>query len=158
MAGMKLALLCISVWLATGCRQREMPQWPPNVERTDITPSKWMVGCFAIETMTDTLRAGGARQEFELTARPVRVVEGRQWYGVEMTGSHRKYGRWTPVAAAKIRVQVGSTGFDLIGYELSRSNEGLAGTYHLVTDVSPGSGPEIPVTLRRVPCVTSPQR
>ena len=155
---MKLVFLCILVLLAAACEQRETPQWAPNVERTDITPSEWMVGCFAIETMTDTLRAGGARQEFELTARPVSVVEGRQWYGIEMTGSHRKYGTWRPVAASKVRLQVGSTGFDIVLYSLSRSDDGLAGTYRLESDASPGSGPDIPVSLRRVPCVPAPAR
>jgi len=153
-----LRFLCISVLLVAACQQRETPQWAPNVERTDITPAEWMVGCFAIEAMTDLLRAAGALQEFELTARRAIVVEGRQWYGIEMKGSHRAYGRWTPIAASKIRLQVGSTGFDNLTYALSRSDDGLVGTYRLIGDVSPGSGPDIPVSLRRVPCVPAPAR
>jgi hypothetical protein len=154
----KLVFLCISLLLATACQQRETPQWAPNVERTDITPSEWMVGCFAIDPMTEILRAAGAREQIDLTARPVEVIEGRQWYRVEMNGSHLKYGRWTPIAASKVRLQVGSTGFDNLSYVLSRSNEGLFGTYRLEGDVSPGSGPDIPVTLRQVPCVSAPAR
>jgi hypothetical protein len=135
-----------------------MPQWAPNVERTDILPTEWMVGCFAITQMTDTLRAGRARSEFELTVRRSIVVEGRQWYSVKMTGSHQAYGRWSPIAPSKIRVQAGSTGFDTLIYELSRSDDGLVGTYRLIGDVSPGSGPDIPVSLRRVPCSSAPGR
>jgi hypothetical protein len=153
----KLVFLCISMLLAAACQQRETPQWAPNVERTDIKPSGWMVGCFAIDTMTDTLRAAGARQEFELIARRVKVMEGTQWYGVEMKGSHQKYGVWTPVAASKVRLRVG-TGFDNLSYVLSRSDDGFVGTYRLEGDVSPGSGPEIPVSLRRVPCGSAPAR
>ena len=151
-----LACLCATALLIAACQQRETPQWAPNVERTDITPSEWMLGCFAIDPMTDILRAAGARQEIELTARRVKVVEGRQWYGVEMNRSHQKYGMWSPVAASKVRLQVGSNGFDGLTYVLSRSDVGLAGTYTLVGDVSPGSGPEVPVSLRRVPCVSAP--
>jgi hypothetical protein len=154
----KLVFLCISLWLATACQQRETPQWAPNVERTDITPSEWMVGCFAIDPMTEIFRAAGAREQIDLTERRVEVIEGRQWYRVEMNGSHLKYGRWTPIAASKVRVQVGSTSFDNLSYVLSRSNDGLLGTYRLEGDVSPGSGPDIPVTLRRVPCVSAPAR
>jgi hypothetical protein len=153
-----LIVLFVSVLLAATCQQRETPQWAPNVERTDIIPSGWMVGCFAIDRMTDTLRAGGARPEFELTAQRVTVVEGRQWYSVKMTGSHLAYGRWTPVAVSKLRLQVGSTGFDNLTYVLSRSDDGLVGTYRLIGDVSPGSGPDIPVSLRRVPCLSAPGR
>src|SRR5437763_17006808 len=105
--GMVLCL-CAAVLLMSQCQQREMPQWAPNVERTDITPSEWMVGCFAIDTMTDTLRAGGARQEFELTARRTKFLDRRQWYGVK--GSHQQYGMWTAVGPAKLRSQV-RTGF-----------------------------------------------
>jgi len=154
----KLVFLCISLLLATACQQRETPQWAPNVERTDITPSEWMVGCFAIAPMTEFLRAARAREQIDLTARRVEVIDGRQWYRVELNGSHLKYGRWTPIAASKVRLQVGSTGFDNLSYVLSRSNEGLFGTYRLQGDVSPGSGPDIPVTLRRVPCVSAPAR
>src|SRR5947199_2568733 len=101
----------------TACQQREMPQWAPNVERTDITPSEWMVGCFAIDPMTELLRAAGARQEFELTGRGAKVIDLRQWYDVRMTGSHQKYGRWTAVAPSRIHLQVG-TGFDNLTYVL----------------------------------------
>jgi len=153
-----LLRLCVIALFVAACQQREMPQWAPNVERTDVTPAEWMVGCFAITQMTDTLRAGGARQEFELTDRRTKVVEGRQWYSVQMSGSHRPYGRWTPVAASKVRLQVGSTGFDNLTYALSRSDDGLVGTYRLIGDVSPGSGPDIPVSLRRVPCASAPAR
>ena len=153
-----LIFLSISLLLVAACQQRETPQWAPNVELTDITPTEWMVGCFAIAQMTDTLRAGGARQEFELTDRRAAVVEGRQWYSVKMTGSHRPYGRWTPIAASKVRLEVGSTGFDNLTYVLSRSDDGLVGTYRLIGDVSPGSGPDIPVSLRRVPCSSAPAR
>jgi hypothetical protein len=152
-----LVCLCAAALLIGACQKRETPQWAPNVERTDITPSEWMVGCFAIDMMTDTLRAGGARQEFELTVRRVKFIEGRQWYGVEMKGSHQKYGMWTPVAASKVRLRVG-TGFDNLSYVLSRSDDGFVGTYRLEGDVSPGAGPDIPVSLRRVPCVSTPAR
>jgi hypothetical protein len=148
--------VCLAALLAVGCEKRETPQWAPNVERTDITPSAWMVGCFAIDPMTEILRAAGAREQIDLTVRRVEVIEGRRWYRVEMNGSHLKYGRWTPIAASKIRLQVGSTGFDNLSNVLSRSNEGLFGTYRLEGDVSPGSGPDIPVTLRRVACVAAP--
>ena len=154
----RLVFLYISLWLATACQQRETPQWAPNVERTDITPSEWMVGCFAVDPMTEILRAAGAREQIDLTARLVEVIEGRQWYRVEGNGSHLKYGRWTPIAASKVRLQVGSTGFNNLSYVLSRSNEGLFGTYRLEGDVSMGSGPDIPVALRRVPCVSAPPR
>jgi len=153
-----LVCLCAAVLLIASCQPPETPQWAPNVERTDIAPAEWIVGCFAIDTMTDMLRAGGAHQEFQLTARHAQFVDRRQWYAIEMTGSHRAYGRWTPIAPSKVRLQVGSTGFDLIDYELSRSNEGLAGTYRLETDVSPGSGPDIPVSLHRIPCVSARTR
>jgi hypothetical protein len=154
------ALVClfVAVWLIASCQRRETPQWAPNAERTDITPSEWMVGCFAIDPMTAILRAAGAREQIDLTARPVEVIAGRQWYRVEMNGSHLKYGPWTPIAASKVRLQVGSTGFDNLSYVLSRTNEGLFGTYRMEGDVSPGSGPDIPVTLRRVPCVSAPAR
>jgi hypothetical protein len=154
----KLVFLGISLLLATACQQRETPQWAPNVERTDITPSEWMLGCFAIDPMTEILRAARAREQIDLTARPVEVIEGRQWYRVELNGSHLKYGRWTPIGASKVRLEVGSTGFDNLSYVLSRSNEGLFGTFRLQGDVSPGSGPDIPITLRRVPCVSAPAR
>jgi hypothetical protein len=150
--------LCAAAFLIAACQQGEMPQWPPNAVRTDMNPSSWMAGCFAIDPMTDTLRAAGARQEIELTALLVKVAEGRQWYRVEMNGSHREYGRWTPVTASKVRLEVGSTGFDNLSYLLSPSNGGLVGTYRLEGDVSRGSGPDIPVSLRRVPCVSAPAR
>jgi hypothetical protein len=134
-----------------------MPQWAPNVERTDIVPTGWMVGCFAMDPMTDRLRANGAH-DFELTSRRVSVVEDTQWYLVEMNGSHQKYGRWTPVAASKIRIQAGSNGFGNLTYTLSRSNDGFVGTYQEVSDVSPGSAPELPVSLRRVACVSIPAK
>jgi hypothetical protein len=153
-----LLCMCLAAVLIAACSRPETPRWAPNVERTDITPSEWTVGCFAIETMTDLLRAAGARPEFELTAGRAIVVEGRQWYGVEMKGSHRAYGRWTPIAASKIRLQVGSTGFDNLTYALSRSDDGLVGTYRLISDASPGSGPDVPVTLRKVPCVSASAR
>ena len=145
-----------AAFLFAACQPREMPQWAPNVERTDITPADWMVGCFAITQMTDTLRAGAAHQEFELTALPAIGVEGRRWYSVKMTGSHRPYGRWTPVSLSKIRLQVGSTCYDSLTYALSRSDTGLAGTYRLIGDVSLGSAPDIPVSLRRISCVSAP--
>jgi hypothetical protein len=154
----KLVFLCISMLLATTCGQRETPQWAPNVERTDIVPSEWMVGCFAIDPMTEILRAARAREQIDLTVRPVEVIEGRQWYRVEMNGSHLKYGRWSPIAASKLRIQVGSSGLSSLSYLLSRSNDGLSGTYRLDGDVSMGSGPDIPVTLRRVQCVYAPPK
>lgn len=153
-----LVCLSTSTLLLSGCQQPEARQWPPNVERTDITPSQWMVGCFAIDPMTDRLRAAGAREQIELTARRVDIVEGRQRYRVEMNGSHLKYGVWTPVAASKVRVDVGSDGFDNLTYVLSRSDAGFAGTYREEGDVSPGASPEVPVSLRRVPCVSAPAR
>jgi len=152
-----VAISCAAL-LVAACQPREMPRWAPNVERTDITPADWRVGCFAITQMTDTLRAGAARQEFELTALPAIGVEGRRWYGVKMTGSHLPYGRWTPVALSKIRLQVGSTGSDNLTYALSRSDDGLVGTYRLIGDVSPGSAPDIPVSLRRISCVSAPAK
>ena len=159
-----LVCLCAAALLIAACQQRETPQWAPNVERTDITPSEWMVGCFAIEPMTDRLRASGAREGIELTARRadaarrVDAVEGRQWYRVEMNGSHLKYGVWTPVAASKVRAEVGSNGFDNLTYVLSRSNDGFVGTYREISDASPGASPEVPVSLRRVPCVSAPAK
>ena len=153
-----LLCLCAATLFAAGCHRPETPQSPPKAVRTDITPSEWMVGCFAIDPMTDRLRAAGARAEIELTRKPVNVVEGRQWYRVEMNGSHRNYGMWTPIAASKARLQVGSSGFDNLSYVLSRSDDGLVGTYREEGDVSPGSSPEVPVSLRRVPCMSSPAR
>ena len=144
--------------LVLACRGPETPQWAPNVERIDIMPSEWMVGCFAIDPMTEILRAARAREQIDLTVRPVEVIEGRQWYRVEMNGSHLKYGRWSPIAASKLRIQVGSPGSSSLSYLLSRSDDGLSGTYRLEGDVSMGSGPDLPVTLRRVPCVYAPPR
>jgi hypothetical protein len=155
--GMVLCL-CAASLLMVACQQRETPQWAPNVERTDIAPSEWMVGCFAIDPMTDGLRAAGAREQIDLTARRVEVVEGRQWYRVEMNGSHLKYGRWTPIAASKVRLQVGSTGDDNLIYVLSPSNDGLIGIYQEIGDVGPRPSPGVPVSLRRVPCVSAPAR
>jgi hypothetical protein len=155
--GMVLCL-CVAAFMMTGCQRREMPPWPPNVERTDINPSEWMVGCFAVDSMTDALRAAGAREQIDVTARRAEVVEGRQWYRVEMNGSHLKYGRWTPIAASKVRLQVGSTGDDNLTYVLSRSNEGLVGMYQVVGDVGPRPSPGVPVTFRRIPCVSAPAR
>ncbi len=152
-----LACLCAAALFVAACQQRETPKWAPNVERTDITPSEWMVGCFAIDLMTDRLRASGAR-DYELTAKRVNVVEGRQWYRVELNGSHLKYGVWSPVAASRIRIQAGSNGFGSLTYVLSRSDGGLVGTYREIGDVSPGSGPEVPVKLRRIPCVSAPAK
>jgi len=88
----------------------------------------------------------------------VKVMEGRQWYRVEMNGSHVRYGVWTPITASKVRLEVGSDGFGDLSYLLSRSDGRLVGTYREIGDVSPGSGPEIPVTLRPVPCVSAPAR
>jgi hypothetical protein len=149
-----LAFLCAAAMLIAACQKRETPQWAPNVERTDITPSEWMVGCFAIDPMTDRLRASGAR-EYELTTQRASVIKGRQWYRIELNGSHLKYGVWSPVAASRIRIQAGSNGFGNLTYALSRSGNGLVGTYHEESDVSPGSSPEVPVSLRRVDCVSA---
>jgi hypothetical protein len=153
-----LLCVCVTALFIAACHRPETPQWAPNVERTDIIPSERMVGCFAINPMTEMLRALGAREQFELTARRVEVVEGRQWYRVEMNGSHLKYGRWTPIAASKVRLQVGTIRSGTLIYVLSPSNDGLAGTYQGIGDVSPGSAPEVPVSLRRVPCVSAPAR
>jgi len=149
--------LCMAALLIGACQKRETPQWAPNGERTDITPSEWMVGCFAIDPMTDRLRAAGAR-EYELTAQRVNVVGGRQWYRVELNGSHLEYGVWSPVAASRIRIQAGSNGFGNLTYTLSRSGPGLVGTYHEESDASPGSSPEVPVSLRRITCVSAPTK
>ncbi len=153
-----LICLCAAALLVTACQQRETPQCAPNVERTDITPSEWMVGCFAIDPMTERLRAAGAGNEIELTNQRGDVVDGRQWYRAEANGSHLKHGRWSPIAASKIRVQVGSDGFGGLAYLLARSNDGLVGTYQEIGDVSPGSAPEVPVSLRRVDCVSVPAK
>jgi len=150
----RLLCLCAVALVVVSCQPPETPQWAPNVERTDIAPAEWIVGCFAIDTMTDLLRAAGARQQFELTARRVEVIEGRQWFGVEMNGSHQKYGMWTPVGRSRVRLQVG-TGFDNLSYQLSRADGGLVGTYRLEGDTSAGSGPDVPVSLHRVPCVST---
>lgn len=150
--------LCAAVLLMSQCQRREMPQWAPNVERTDISPSEWMVGCFAIDPMTDGLRAAGARAQFELTDRSVEVVEGRKWYRVETDGSHLKYGRWAPIAATKVRLQVASSGSGTLIYVLSRSNDGLVGVYQEIGDVGPRPSPGVPVSLRRVPCVSASAR
>lgn len=152
------AWLCAMGLLIAACQQPKTPLWAPNVERTDLTPAAWMVGCFALDPMTDLLRAEGAREEIELTARPANVAEGRQWYRVAMNGSHGKYGIWTPIGESKVRLQVGSNGFDGLTYVLSRSNDRLVGTYQAVTDVSPGSSPEVPVSLRRTPCISAPAK
>lgn len=116
-----------------------------------------MVGCFAVDPMTDRLRAAGAR-EYEFTARLVKVVEGRHWYSVELNGSHQKFGMWSPVAASKIRIHAGSNGFGGLTYVLSPSIDGLVGTYQEISDASPGSGPDVPVRLRRIPCVSAPAK
>jgi hypothetical protein len=152
-----LTSLFAAVLLTAACHRPETPQWAPNVERTDITPSEWMVGCFVVDPMTDRLRAAGAR-EYELTARLVKVADGRHWYRVQLNGSHEKYGMWTPVAASKLRIYAGSNGFGNLSYAISPSNDRLVGTYQEATDVSPGSAPEVPVSLRRVPCVSAPPR
>jgi hypothetical protein len=153
-----LICLCAAALLVTACQQRETPQWAPNVERTDITPSEWMVGCFAIEPMTDRLRAAGAGKEIELTDRRGEVVEGRQWYRAEANGSHLKHGRWSPIAASKVRIQIGSDGFGSLAYVLSRSNDGLVGTYEEIGDVPSAEPPDIPVSLRKVDCSSKTAR
>ena len=155
--GMVLCL-CAAVLLMAGCQQRELPQWAPNVERTDIRPSEWMVGCFAIDPMTDGLRAAGARQQIELTDRLARVAEGRQWYRVELGESHQKYGVWTAVAPSKIRVEVGSNWCGTLIYSLSPTNHGLVGIYQEIGDVGPAPSPGVAVSLRRLPCVSPPAR
>jgi len=144
---------------AADCRlpKRETPQWAPNVERIDILPSEWMVGCFAVDPMTDRLKAAGAR-EYEFTTQRAGVVEGRQWYRIELNGSHLKYGMWSPIAASKIRVQTGSNGFGNLTYVLSRSNDGLVGTYQEIGDASPGASPAVPVRFRRVGCNSAPPK
>jgi len=152
-----VAFLCVAFLLAS-CQQRELPQWAPNVERTDITPSEWMVGCFAIDPMTDMLRAVRARQQIELTDRLARVADGRQWYRVEVGESHQKYGMWTAVAPSKIRVQVGSIDSGTLIYTLSPTNHALVGIYQVIGDVGPAPSPGVAVSLRRVPCVSTPAR
>jgi hypothetical protein len=116
-----------------------------------------MVGCFAIDPMTDRLRAAGAGKEIELTDRRGVLVEGRQWYRAEANGSHLKHGMWSPVAASKVRVRIGSDGFGSLMYMLSRSNDGLVGTYQEIGDV-PSTPPDIPVSFRRVECVPAPAK
>jgi hypothetical protein len=153
-----LVCLCAATLLIAACQERETPQWAPNVERTDITPSEWMVGCFAIDPMTDRLRAAGAGKGIEITDRRGDVVEGRQWYRAKANGAHLNYGRWSPVGASKVRVQIGSEGYGSLAYVLSRSNDGLIGTYQEIGDVSPGSTPEVSVSLRRVDCVSAPAK
>jgi hypothetical protein len=141
--------------LAAACQQPETPQRPPN--STD-TPSGWMLDCFTIVPSNDRLRAAGARDEIELTAQPVSVVEGRQWYRVEMNGSHLKYGRWPPLSSSQIRIEIGFAGSASLSYVLSRVDDHLAGTYREVTDASPRSSPEVPVTFRQAPCASAPAR
>ena len=150
-----IGCLCAAALLITACQKRETPQWAPNVERTDITPSEWMVGCFAIDPMTDRLRAAGAGSEIELTDRRGDVVEGRQWYRAEASGSHLRHGRWSPIAASKIRIQIGSAGYGGLAYVLSRSDDGLVGTYEEIGDIPSAEPPDIPVSLRRVDCVST---
>ena len=151
-----LVCLCAAALLIAACQRRETPQWAPNVERTDITPSEWMVGCFAIDPMTDRLRAAGAGDAIELTPWRVDLVKGRERYRAEMNGRHLKHGVWTPVAVSKIRVEVGSEGFGNLTFLLSRGNGRLVGTYQEIGDVSPGFSPDIPVSLRRVTCIPAP--
>jgi hypothetical protein len=147
-----LICLCAAALLVTACEPRETPRWAPNVERTDITPSEWMVGCFAIEPMTDRLRAAGSGNEIELTDRQGDVVEGRQWYRAKANGAHLNYGRWSPIAASKIRVQIASEGYGSLAYVLSRSDGGFVGTYEEIGDVASAEPPDIPVSLRKVDC------
>lgn len=153
---MRVLFSVCAVLLVAACQRSETPLWPPNVERTDVGPAEWMVGCFAVDPMTDLLRAAGAPEAFELTARRADVIEGRQRYRVAVNGSSKKYGAWEPLAPKKVRVQVGSPA--VVMFLLSRSNDGLVGTYSLISDVSPGSSPEVPVSLRRVPCLSSPTK
>jgi hypothetical protein len=153
-----IVLLCATVLLISACQTSETPQWAPNVERTDVTPSEWMVGCFAINPMTDRLRAAGAGNEIVLTDRRGDVVEGRQWYRAKANGAHLNYGRWSPVGASKLRVQIGSHGFGSLAYVLSRSSAGLVGTYGEMGDVPSSFTSDIPVSLRRVDCVSVPAK
>jgi hypothetical protein len=152
-----IVFLGAATLLIAACQRRETPQWAPNVERTDITPSAWMVGCFAIDPMTDRLRAVHGINEIELTDRRGDVVAGRQWYRAEANGSHLKHGRWSPVAASRARVQIGSDGYGGLSFVLSRSDDGLIGTYQEIGDI-PSDGPDIPVSLRRVDCVPASAR
>jgi hypothetical protein len=149
-----IVLLCATVLLISACQTSETPQWAPNVERTDLAPSEWMVGCFAINPMTDRLLAAHAVNEIELTDRRGGVVEGRQWYRAEANGSHLKHGRWSPVAASRVRVQIGSDGYGGLAFVLTRSDDGLIGKYQEIGDI-PSSGPDIPVSLRKVDCVSA---
>lgn len=150
-----IGCLCMAVLLVLACQQPETPQRPPN--STDI-PSGWMLDCFTIAPPNDRLRAAGARDEIELTSQPVNILEGRRWYRVEMTGSHLKYGRWTPVSSSQIRIEIGFAGSARLSYVLSRVDDHLVGTYREVTDASPRFSPEVPVTFRQAPCGLSPQR
>ena len=147
--------LCVAVLLVLACQQPDTPQRPPN--STD-TPSGWMLDCFAITPSNDRLRAAGARDEIELTAEPVNVVEGRRWYRAEMNGAHLKYGRWTPVSSSQIRIEIGFGGSARLSYVLSRVDDHLVGTYREVTDASLRSSPEVPVTFRQAPCGTAAAR
>jgi hypothetical protein len=151
-----LVSLAVAALLVSGCRRPETPVWPPNVERTDVTPAEWMVGCFALDPMTDRLRAAGAPEAINLTARRADVIEGRQRYRVTVNGSTQKYGAWAPLTSKRIRVEVGSPATVMLA--LSQSNEGLVGTYQEISDASPGFSPDIPVSLRRITCIPAPVR
>jgi hypothetical protein len=151
-----ILFLSAAAILGGGCRQPEAVLWPPNVERTDVRPAKWMVGCFALDPMTDRLRAAGAPEVFELTARRADVVEGKQRYRVALIGSSQKYGAWWPPSPKKIYAQVGSPA--VVVFTLAESRDGLVGSYRELSDASPGNSPEIPVSLRRVPCISTPPK
>jgi hypothetical protein len=115
-----------------------------------------MLGCFAID-ITDRLRAEGAPHAIELTSRRADIVEGKQRYHVSVNGSDLKYGVWTPLTPKSIRVEVVvSPGSSNLTFVLKQLNKGLVGTYRAIGDVSVGSEPEVPVSLRRINCASPP--
>jgi len=111
-----------------------------------------MVGCFAIDA-TDKLRAERVPQIIELTSRRTDIAVGTPQYHVAVNGSDLKYGMWMPLTPKKIHVEVVlSPGAGNRTFTLKQASGGFIGTYRDIGDVLVGSEPEIPVSLRRVPC------
>jgi hypothetical protein len=156
----KRAFLSLSVaaLLVTACQERETPLWPPNAQRTDVTPADWMVGCFALDPMTDRLRHSGSPESIELTQRRTDVVDGKQRYYARVTGGKLKQARWMPLTATTARLDVWSPGSGSLVFKLSQSSAGLVGTYGEMGDVASSFTSDIPVSLHRVDCVSVPAK